>query len=190
MSRIKSLIIYTFLFWLSINIAIVGILIFAVIGDQAIIESNLGPMNVRVFMIVLIQVFLIPCTLAFTSSAFPRYYDKLKIKNNFEVPFAEGYQQTYPEKFKDSNGVPRNPVWVPNHEWEDTLQFDCFNCSYGVFGARFTSLRSSKSYFVKSSDLEDIENNMIKGKISGRFTFTKQHFFHSIKALQIYSNGS
>lgn len=67
-------------------------------------------------------------------------------------------------------------VFVPNFEFGDTLVFKHFSRGRSSVKAHFESLYTGKKYEMFISDIEDVilNNHLMNGCISGRFTFVKK----------------
>jgi hypothetical protein len=77
------------------------------------------------------------------------------------------------EKPIDVLGEVPGVIQLDNYEFEDTLTYDGY--SRGRSAAYFSFLRSDgRKVTVFLTDFESIVNHMVKGKITGKFTFCKR----------------
>jgi len=93
-------------------------------------------------------------------------------KGEYKIPFNRGNQLDYP-----SGDYPQYPEtrieWVDNHEFDDTLTLKGYG--RGRSSVTFEMERTNgKTVSVFVSDFTAMAREMIRGKISGRFTFQKK----------------
>jgi len=64
--------------------------------------------------------------------------------------------------------------WKPNYEFADTMEYRDFRKGRSAANAYFTSLKDGKEYCFFLKDFHDVIPKMVKGRLSGTFTFVKR----------------
>lgn len=89
------------------------------------------------------------------------------MKGTYKIPFDKnGNQLDYPSQWGNS-------VWQDNHVFSDKLELVCYG--RGRSSVTFTMRRnngSTVSVFV--SDFTDMVQHMVRGHVTGNFTFVKK----------------
>jgi hypothetical protein len=103
---------------------------------------------------------------------------------NYRIPFdRDGNQQHYPERWyvgKYPNHKPEGPDWRDNEPFDDTLTYSGYR--RGRSAAYFEFTRSDgKAVTMFLKDFEGLIRQMVSGKVSGRFVFTKRGQNYGVK---------
>lgn len=94
-------------------------------------------------------------------------------KGQYQIPFDDkGNQQEYPTKTWSKNDLV-DPTWVDNFVFVDTLTYDNYNTGRSSIGFRMKRTDGTiVNVFV--SDFSKMIPLLLRGQITGRFTFVKK----------------
>ena len=96
-------------------------------------------------------------------------------KKEYLIPFDEdGNQVHYPESW-------RKPTFKPNYEFADALEYKTYHRGRSAAYFEFQSITTGKKFTMFMTDFNDIVPRLVKGMISGTFTFTKRGQNYGVK---------
>ena len=98
---------------------------------------------------------------------------------SYQIPFdKDGNHMHYPENW-------RNPVWKDNYEWEDVIEYQTYSRGRSAANIIFRSALSKKrEYTVFLTDFSDMVPFMVRGVVSGTFTFVKRGQNYGVKRVK------
>lgn len=96
-------------------------------------------------------------------------------KGKYQIPFGKnGDQQHYPERYYTGvPGVFEEPEWRDNSVFPDTLTYKSYCRGRSAAYFEFTR-QDGTTACMFLTDMEKVIPHMVKGVVTGQFTFTKR----------------